>query len=137
MEDEGRDLERARSSRNREHPLGREVLNVAGVDLIERAETIPARVSVVGRPRARFRPRDIFEGNARGLRVQSCSEQTDAEDRTDGQRTDPYHRCPRGPIGPRSVSDKCEQAPSRPAPPAKKRPEFVWSSCAKRLLGAR
>src|SRR6266545_683667 len=99
MEDEGRDLERARSSRNREHPLGREVLNVAGVDLIEWAETIPALVSVVGRPGASFRPPDILETDPRGLGAHSCSEQTGPEDRADGQRTDAFHRCPRGPIG--------------------------------------
>jgi hypothetical protein len=95
VDHDGRDLERARSPLNREHPLGREALDVAGVDLIERAEPIAALVSIVGRPRARFRLGDICERNPRGLGARSGSEQTDADNRANGQHTDPYHRCSR------------------------------------------
>ena len=61
--DEGRALEIARGAPNVEHPLGRQALHIAGVDLIERAEPIAGLVSVVGRPRARLRPHHIGEGD--------------------------------------------------------------------------
>ena len=69
VDDDGGDLQRAWSARDREHPFGREVLNVAAVDLIERAEAIPALVAIVGRPRAGFRMDDLFERKRRRLGV--------------------------------------------------------------------
>ena len=61
VDDDRRRLQRTRSSLNREHPFRREALDRLRVDLIERAESIPAQVSMVGRPLAGSGPRDVGE----------------------------------------------------------------------------
>src|SRR5207237_941447 len=61
VDDNRRRLQRARRALNREHPFRREAVDVLLVDLVERAESIAAQISMIGRPLAGLRPRDVGE----------------------------------------------------------------------------
>ncbi len=61
VDDERRHFERARGAWNRKNPLGRQALDVTGVDLVQRAEAVAAHVAVVGRPGAGLGMRHIGE----------------------------------------------------------------------------
>ena len=68
VDDDRRHLERARSALNGEQPFRREGADRGGVDLIERAEPVPAQASVIGRPLTGPRAGDFLEGRSRGGR---------------------------------------------------------------------
>ena len=58
------DLQITRSAANGEHPRSCQVLNIPGIDRLERGEAIAVQAPVIGRPGPRLWLRDINERNA-------------------------------------------------------------------------